>query len=136
MPSPGQTSLHCACFACILLAQLDLSLNHLGAEGSKPLAEALRVNASVTKLLVANNKLGNEGAITLCRALRESTLSKVQELDFSFNSIGPDGAKAIAALCAAMGSLTTVGILQVTHTQPMFLRCLLADSLARRVARS
>ena len=53
------------------------------------------------------NQLGNEGAITICDSLRASAASRVQELGFSSNKIGPDGARAIAALCAARGSSLT-----------------------------
>ena len=89
-------------------SQLDLSRNEIDAEGAKPLADAFRVTASMTKILVGNNKLGNQGTIIICDALRESTVSKVQELDLALNNIGPDGAKAIAALCAVTGSITSV----------------------------
>ena len=54
--------------------------------------------------MVNGNKLGNEGTTFLCDALRESTVSKVQELGLSWNGIGRDGAKAIAALCAVCGA--------------------------------
>ena len=68
----------------------------------------LAANASLTKILVSRNKLGDEGATILCNALRESTVTKVEELDLSYNDIGPDGAKAIAALCAVCASITSV----------------------------
>ena len=58
--------------------------------------------------MVGFNKLGDEGTTILCDALRESTVSKVEELGLNGNSIGPDGAKAIAALCAVRASLTSV----------------------------
>jgi hypothetical protein len=74
------------------------------------LAPAIAVCASVTKILVRSNKLGDEGTIILCDALRQSTVSKVHELDLSGNSIGPDGAKAIAALCADMASITSLSL--------------------------
>ena len=44
------------------------------------------VITSLTKLLVRDDNLGDEGAIILCDALRESTVTKMQELDFSWNS--------------------------------------------------
>ena len=56
----------------------------------------------MTKVLVGGNDLRDEGTIILCDALRGSTVGKVQELGLSSNGIGPDGAKAVAALCAAM----------------------------------
>jgi Ran GTPase-activating protein (RanGAP) involved in mRNA processing and transport len=72
------------------------------------LAPAIAVCASVTKILVDWNQLGDEGTTILCDALRESTVSKVQELSLIGNGIGPDGAKAIAALCAVCASLTKI----------------------------
>jgi Ran GTPase-activating protein (RanGAP) involved in mRNA processing and transport len=62
--------------------------------------------ASLTKLLVSRNYLFDGGTTILCDALRESKVTNVQELDLGENLIGPDGAKAIAALCAVCGSLT------------------------------
>ena len=44
--------------------------------------------------------------VALCDALRGSTVCKLQTLDVRENAIGPDGAKALAAFCAASGSLT------------------------------
>ena len=60
----------------------------------------------MTEILVGCNGLGDKGATILCDALRESTVTKVQELDLYYNGIGPDGAKAIAALCSVRASLT------------------------------
>ena len=85
--------------------QLDLSRNSLGPDGAKALAPAL-VRGSLTKILVGGNELGDEGTTILCDALRESTVSKVEVLSLNSNGIGPDGAKAIAALCAVRASLT------------------------------
>ena len=72
------------------------------------MAPAIAAMASLTKILVGGNKLGNEGITILCDALRESTVSKVQELSLWGNDVGPDGAKAIAALCTVCASLTSV----------------------------
>ena len=66
------------------------------------------VIASVTKILVGWNKLGDAGATVLCDALRESKVTKVQELDLSSNNIGPVGAKAVAAMAAVVPSVTSV----------------------------
>ena len=101
--------------------QLNLSGNQLcgldkwgdgtfTAKGIAALAEALRFTASVTKILVGGNRLRDEGTIILCDALRESTVSKVEELSLYMNSIGPDSAKAIAALCTVCASLTSLSL--------------------------
>ena len=94
----------------VSLTSLDLSHNELEAEAAKALAPALAANASLTKILVSGNQLGDEGTTILCDALRESTASKVEEFDLCGNKIGPDGAKAIAALCAVRGSLTSLDV--------------------------
>ena len=52
--------------------QLDLRLNRLGPEGAAVLAPAIAVCASLTKMLVGGNQLGDEGTTILCDALRES----------------------------------------------------------------
>ena len=74
------------------------------------MALAIAVCASVTKVLVSFNRLGDGGATILCDALRESTVTKVQELDLRGNDIGPDGAKAVAAMAAVVASLTSLNL--------------------------
>ena len=93
-----------------------LEYNNFGPEGAKALAPGLAATASLTKILVGGNRLGNEGTIILCDALRESTVSKVEELNLYYNEIGPDGAKAIAALCAVRASLTEVRQARASHS--------------------
>ena len=56
------------------------------------------------------NKLGDGGATILCDALRKSTVTKVQELDLGSNNIGPEGAKAVAAMAAVVASLTKISV--------------------------
>ena len=72
------------------------------------MAPAIAVCASLTKILVGLNQLGDEGTIILCNALRESTVTKVQTLDLQANRIGPAGAKAVASMAAAVASLTKI----------------------------
>jgi hypothetical protein len=88
--------------------ELGLEGNNIGPEGAKAVAAMAAIVASVTNILVGGNNLRDEGTIILCAALRGSTVSKVQELGLSSNGIGPDGAKAVAALCAAIASVTEV----------------------------
>ena len=78
------------------------------AEGIHALADALKVTASVTKILVGENELGDAGATIVCDALRESTVTNMQELDLRYNQIGPEGAKAVAAMAAVVASVTSV----------------------------
>ena len=65
---------------------------------------------SLTKISVNDNRLGDEAATVLCDALRESTVTKVQELDLSNNNIGPEGAKAVAAMAAVVASMTRLDV--------------------------
>ena len=51
--------------ALVCCIQIDLSENNIGAEGAKPLADALRVTASLTSINLAQNDLGVEGAKAL-----------------------------------------------------------------------
>ena len=86
----------------------NVSVGKIGPQGARYLADMLGVNTSLTKVLVGRNRLFDEGTTILCDALRESTVSKVEELDLSRNGITPVGAKAVAALCAVRGALTSV----------------------------
>jgi Ran GTPase-activating protein (RanGAP) involved in mRNA processing and transport len=74
------------------------------------LAPAIAVCASVTKILVRGNSLGDEGTTILCDALRESKVTNVQELDLHYNGIGPEGAKAVAAMAAVVASITSLSL--------------------------
>ena len=87
---------------------LDLSNKGLGVVSAIVIASLIRDNASVTKILVSGNRLGDAGTTILCDALRESTVTKVQELDLGSNPIGPEGAKAVAAMAAVVASVTLV----------------------------
>ena len=92
------------------MVSIGMARCNLGVEGAKAMAEMASVMGSLTKILVGRNKLGDEGTTILCDALRESTVSKVEELDLSENDIRPEGAKAIAALCAVRPSLTKLAV--------------------------
>lgn len=79
-------------------------------EGVKAIADALRESGSLIKVLVGGNRLGDQGTTILCDALRESGVSKIQELSLYSNDTGPDGARAVAALCAVQASLTSLNL--------------------------
>ena len=84
--------------------------NYLKPADAILLTADLAVRTSLTKILVGENELGDEGTTILCDALRESAVSKVEELNLRENDIGPEGAKAIAALCVVRSSLTRVNV--------------------------
>ena len=89
------------------VAVTDLDNHRSCGDEARALADAMKVAGSLTKIS-ATNFLCNEGATILCNALSESKVTQVQELGLSRNRIGPDGAKAVAAMVTAAGSLTAV----------------------------
>ena len=88
--------------------QLDLSWNEIGAEGAKPLADALRVNGSLTKMSLAWNNLGVEGTKAICEALEQNKTLKELDLSGPDNMGGAAGAKNVAKMLGVNGSLTEV----------------------------
>ena len=92
------------------IATWNLDFELLDHKIAKPLAEYNSVTASVTKFWVGRNQLGDEGATILCDTLRESKATKVQELDLQYNSIGPEGAKAVASMADVVTSLTRLDV--------------------------
>ena len=78
------------------------------AVGATPDSLMAAVVGSLSKILVSHNEFGDKGTAILCDALRESKVTKVQELDLRENDIGLDGAKAVAAMVAVVASLTSL----------------------------
>ena len=72
------------------------------------MADALRVNASITECKLRQNKLGVEGWTTIFNALRESTVSKITTWDLSREDLGPGIAQPLADYLAVKASITQV----------------------------
>ena len=87
---------------------LDLSLNQIGPEGAKHLAEALQVNNTVTTLNLWNNDIEDEGAKHFAGALQAN--DAVTTLNLGKNPFGAEGAKY---LMEAVQMNKTISILQV-----------------------
>ena len=98
-----------------VLTSLYLRDNNIGDDGAKVIAEALKVNPVLTKLVFGGNNIGAEalkvnpvlntlwlsmnnigvdGAKAIAEALKVNPV--LTSLDLQINSIGVDGAKAIA----------------------------------------
>ena len=99
------------------LTSLDLSSNLLcgldhadrgtyTAEGITAIADALRVNGGLTALDLSSNRLLDEGVSAVCKAIQSNKETKLASLNMVFNSIGPVGAKSVAAMVAAMVAVT------------------------------
>ena len=65
----AMSSEHGSCHVASCVAQLDLGYNSLGAEDAKLLADALRVNGSLTRLDVSINYINEEGKAALRKAI-------------------------------------------------------------------
>ena len=57
-----------------------------------------------------SNDLGDEGTITICKALSESKVNKLQELDLSKNNIGSTGGEALGGMLLVHGSMTSLNV--------------------------
>ena len=102
--------------------QLDLSYNMIDAEGAKPLADALRVNGSITRIDVRYNNITGDGASQLSAAVLANTkieffneipikkmrADSLTSLDLSSKGIGVEGGMVVAGLVPVMGSITKI----------------------------
>ena len=92
--------------------EADFSGQRLGPIDAILIASDLSgVRASLTKLSLARNKLGEDGTESICNAVKDSKVLK--ELDLSgdewhSNVGGSAGAKHVAAMLAVTASLTQV----------------------------
>jgi uncharacterized protein (TIGR02996 family) len=93
----GERGVRALCAATFsALEELDLVLCRLGAKGTRTLAEVAQPQRlpSLRALHLANNGMGDPGAIALSRA---PILGSLRELHLGMNAIGPAGARALAA---------------------------------------
>ena len=54
--------------------------------------------------------MGDDGTITICKALSESKVSKLQELDLRGNRIGSTGGEALGSMLLVHGQLTKIDL--------------------------
>ena len=78
---------------------------NIGAEGVKAVAEALKVNTTLTCIELAYNKIDDGRAKAIAEALKVNT--SLTEIYLGENKIGDKGAKAIAAALKVNTSLTS-----------------------------
>ncbi len=76
------------------------------ADGIKAIADAIGVSASLTEIILRDNKLGKEGWCTIFDALRENPQNKIAKWDLSSQGIRGEIAKSLAAYMAVSASLT------------------------------
>ena len=106
-PRPRGCETHCRSTKTKHLSQRDyLSNNNLGPEGAKHIAEALKLNTSVTSISLVNNNLGPEDAKHIAEALKQNT--SVTSISLVNNNLGPEDAKHIAEALKANTSVTDI----------------------------
>ena len=88
------------------LSSLNLHSNSIGDEGADSLAMALRINTSLCSLDLSANSICAEGAISLAQALIDNT--SLSSLAFSYNPIGAEGANSLAQALRVNASLSTL----------------------------
>jgi Ran GTPase-activating protein (RanGAP) involved in mRNA processing and transport len=82
--------------------------NQIGAEGASALADALKMNSSVTNINLDDNAIGDEGASVLADALKVNT--SVTDISLRSNKFGAKGATAIADALKVNTSLTRIDL--------------------------
>ena len=88
-----------------MLLQLDLGSNDIGSEGAKPLADALRVNASITSVDVGFNRIGKDAALELINIFKQK---KMVSIGLAQCSLGPEEAHTVADMIRVIASITQV----------------------------
>ena len=88
------------------LKELDLSGHTIGGEaGAKHVADMLGVNGGLTALDLSFNNLNDDSVSAVCEAIQSNKETKLASLNMGANSIGPVGAKSVAAMVAVTGTL-------------------------------
>jgi len=83
---------------------LDLSVNRIGDDGAKVIAEALKVKDSkIMSLDASSENIGPVGGKLISEALRTSVTGALTRVDVRRNNIAGDGAALLAA--AVLGNL-------------------------------
>jgi Ran GTPase-activating protein (RanGAP) involved in mRNA processing and transport len=68
-------------------------------------AGLIPVMGGLTALNLSSNRLKDEGVIAVCEAIQSNKETKLASLNMGTNSIGPTGAKSVAAMVAVTGAL-------------------------------
>ena len=86
------------------LTELNLRANRIGDQVATGLAEALKENSTLTKLNLCFNDIGHQGATGLAKALKVN--SKLAELNLDGNDIGDQSATGLAEALKVNSTLT------------------------------
>jgi hypothetical protein len=90
------------------LTTLGLRNNQIGNDGAKLIAEALKINKTLTTLNLGGNNIDKDGAELIADALKEN--KTLTTLNLYHNNIGKDGAKVIADALKVNKTLNTLNL--------------------------
>ncbi|KAL0242941.1 hypothetical protein GEMRC1_005504 [Eukaryota sp. GEM-RC1] len=90
------------------LKQLEVEVTRRNASVSMLLIEALKTNTTVTIVNLFYNSIGDEGARALAEALKVNT--SITSVYLMFNSVGDEGARALAEALKVNASVTSVNL--------------------------
>ena len=93
-----------------LLTVLDLQSNEIGYKGATVLAGAIDALASLWKLSLSFNNIGDKGVKALVDACAGGALPSLQTLTLAVNYIGDAGLTALADACASGTSLKVLDL--------------------------
>ena len=90
------------------LTELVFSLNDISSAGAASLAEAMKVNTTLTQLDLTGNNIGAAGAASLAEAIKVNTT--LTQLDLSSSNIGDAGAASLAEAIKVNTTLTQLDL--------------------------
>ena len=88
------------------LASLNFGNNGIHPVGANAVAAMVAVTGALTALDLSFNDLNDDGVSAVCEAIQNNKETKLASLNMGANSIGPVGAKSVAAMAAVTGGLT------------------------------
>src|SRR3990167_5808111 len=88
------------------ITTIDLRSNKIDAAGAQALAEALKVNSTITTIDLMHNQIGAAGAQALAEALKQK--ATITRLDLAWNQVGDAGAQALAEALKTNRTITTL----------------------------
>ena len=90
------------------IAKWDLNGQGINEEIVKSLAAYMAASRSLTRLILDKNQIGDEGAVALGHAMRDSQDCRLQKLELYNCGIGAAGAEGLAAGIAVSRSLSSI----------------------------
>jgi Ran GTPase-activating protein (RanGAP) involved in mRNA processing and transport len=87
------------------ITSLDASSENIGPVGGNAVAAMVAVTGALTALDLSFNDLNDDGVSAVCEAIQSNKETKLASLNMGANSIGPIGAKSVAAMVAVTGAL-------------------------------